>query len=78
MDTLDAMLVGGFIGFVFGSALSIGLYIWIDGPRGLIRGCRHEWIEDEVGHRNCSICMKHEMLYENPYPDVGEPKYEWK
>lgn len=41
-------------------------------------GCKHEWIEDDLGHRHCSKCPKHQMLYENRYPEVGEPKYEWQ
>lgn len=41
----------------------------------------HQWVEGKgihYGHRHCLRCDKYEMLYENRYPEVGEPKYEWK
>lgn len=38
----------------------------------------HDWKEQEIGIRDCERCCKHEMLYENRYPDIGEAKYEWK
>lgn len=45
----------------------------------LDNGCRHQWVEDDLlGHRHCSRCPKRQMLYENRYPEVGEPKYEWR
>lgn len=40
--------------------------------------CRHIWESDGFGRRMCSKCGKYEMLCENRYPEVGEPRYEWK
>lgn len=38
--------------------------------------CNHAWVEDGF-HRHCDKCEEHQMLMENRYPDVGQPKYEW-
>jgi hypothetical protein len=41
-------------------------------------GCSHRWVEDGMGRRYCGKCDKRQMLYENRYPQPGEPKYTWR
>jgi hypothetical protein len=51
---------------------------WKGSIRRFCEVFNHKWIEDDLGHRHCERCDRREMLYENRYPDVGEPKYEWR
>jgi hypothetical protein len=39
--------------------------------------CNHDWVEKDF-RRHCSKCDAHQMLIENRYPDVGQPRYEWQ
>lgn len=37
----------------------------------------HKWRVEEA-KRFCSLCGREEWIFENPYPHIGQPKYEWK
>jgi hypothetical protein len=41
--------------------------------------CRHSWLDEDGSSykRVCMYCGRREWLMGNPYPDVGEPAYEW-
>lgn len=42
--------------------------------------CDHVWVLDpeNSAKRDCSKCKSHEHLMTNPYPVVGEAKYNWR
>lgn len=39
---------------------------------------RHDWDEFSFGKRRCRKCGEEQWLFENKYPAIGEPQYEWK
>lgn len=51
---------------------------------GMIRRARcravgHRFVEFSDGFkRHCPRCNKEEWVFSNPYPQIGQPKYEWK
>jgi hypothetical protein len=42
--------------------------------------CHHDWqyIPPNKVKRQCSKCNREQWIFQNRYPQIGEPLYEWR
>ncbi len=38
----------------------------------------HRWVKEDTHKRYCAVCSQRQWVFENRYPAIGIPKYEWK